>query len=82
MRIEQGVIWTELPSWKRSGRQFSATGPSFFLKTGLNSPLMREIPDKLDECERRLSELWIDSATDESEINSPIKPTQQEGSNE
>ena len=29
-----------------------------------------------------MSELLIDSATDESEVSSPIKPTQQEGSNE
>ena len=36
------------------------------LKTGLNRPLMREILDKLDESEGRLSELLIDSATDES----------------
>ena len=57
-------------------------GTQFLSKTGLNSPLRREIPDKLDECERRLSELLIDSATDESQVNSPIKPTQQEGSNE
>ena len=34
------------------------------LKTGLNRPLMREILDKLKECEMRLSELKIDSATD------------------
>ena len=57
-------------------------GTQSMLKTGLNRPLMREILDKLDECEERLSELLIDSATDESEFNSPIKPTQQEGSNE
>ena len=37
------------------------------LKTGLNRPLRREIFDKLDECERRLSKVLIDSATDESE---------------
>ena len=43
------------------------------LKTGLNRPLMQEVLDKLDECEGRLSELLIDSATDESEANSPIK---------
>ena len=47
------------------------------LKTGLNRPLMREILDKLDKREGRLSELMIDSATDESEVNSPIKATQQ-----
>ena len=49
------------------------------LKTGLNKPLMREILDKLDNCEGRLSELLIDSTTDESEANSPIKATPQEG---
>ena len=52
------------------------------LKTGLNRPLMREILDKLDECEGRLSELLIDSATDESEANSPIKATPQEDNDE
>ena len=39
------------------------------LKTGLNRPLMREILDKLDKLKGRLSELLIDSATDESEVN-------------
>ena len=48
------------------------------LKTGLNRPLMRVFLDKLDECEGRLSELLIDSATDESEDNSPINATTQE----
>ena len=43
---------------------------------------MREILDKMDECEGRLSELLIDSATDESEANSPIKAAKQEASNE
>ena len=57
-------------------------GTLSMLKTGLNRPLMREILVKLDECEGRLSELLIDSATDESEANSPIKATQQEGSEE
>ena len=52
------------------------------LKTGLNQPLMREILDKLDECEGRLSELLIDSATDESEANSPIKMTPQDDKGE
>ena len=50
------------------------------LKTGLNRPLMREILDKLDECEGRMSELLIDLATDESEVNSRIKATHQESS--
>ena len=39
---------------------------------------MREVLDKLDDCEGRLSELLIDSATDESEANSPIKMTPQD----
>ena len=43
---------------------------------------MREILDKLDECEGRLSEFLIDSATDESEANSPIKMTPQEDKGE
>ena len=46
------------------------------LKTGLKGLLMGVILDKLDECEWRLSELLIDSATDESENNFPKKPTQ------
>ena len=40
------------------------------------------ILDKFDECGGRLSNLLIDLATDESEVNCPIKVTQQEGSNE
>ena len=40
-------------------------GTQSMLRTGLNRPLLREILDKLDECEGRLSELLIDSATDE-----------------
>ena len=55
-------------------------GTQSMLKTGLNRPLRQEAIDKLDECEERLSELLIDLATDESEISSPIKTTQQEGS--
>ena len=43
---------------------------------------MREVLDKLDECEGRLSELLIESATDESEANSPIKMTPQEDKGE
>ena len=43
---------------------------------------MREVLDKLDECEGRLSELLIDSATDESEANSPIKMTPQDDKGE
>ena len=53
-------------------------GTQSILKIGLNRPLMREVLDKLDECEGRLSELLIDSATDESESNSAIKMTPQE----
>ena len=43
---------------------------------------MREVLDKLDECEGRLSELLIDLATDESEANSRIKMTPQEDKGE
>ena len=57
-------------------------GTQSMLKTGLNRSLMREILDKLDECEGRLSELLIDSATDESEANFSIKATPQEGKDE
>ena len=53
-------------------------GTQSILKVGLNRPLVREVLDKLDECEGRLSELLIDSAIDESEANSPIKMTPQE----
>ena len=60
-------VWTVIQSY----------GTQSILKTGLNQPLMREVLDKLDECEGRLSELVIDSATDESEANSPIKMTPQ-----
>ena len=52
------------------------------MKIGLNRPLMREVLDKLDECEGRLSELLIDSATDEIEANSPIKMTPQDDKGE
>ena len=61
-------VWTVIQSY----------GTQSNLKTGLNQPLMREVRDKLDECEGRLSELLIDSATDESEANSPIKMTPQD----
>ena len=57
-------------------------GSQSILKVGPNRPLMREVLDKFDECEGRLSELLIDSATDESEANSPIKMTPQEGKEE
>ena len=43
------------------------------LKTGLNRPLMQEIPEQLGECEVQLSDLFIGSAADESDINSPLK---------
>ena len=52
------------------------------MKIGLNRQLMREVLDKLDECKGRLSELLIDSATDESEANSPIKMTSQDDKGE
>ena len=60
-------VWTVVQSY----------GTQSILKIGLNRPLMREVLDKLHECEGRLSELLIDSATDESEVNSPIKMTPQ-----
>ena len=65
-------VWTVVQSY----------GTQSILKVGLNRPIMREVLDKLDECERRLSELLIDSATDESEANSPIKMTPQENKGE
>ena len=65
-------VWTVVQSYRTKS----------ILKVGLNRPLMREVLDKLDECEGRLSELLIDSATDESEANSPIKMTPQEGKGE
>ena len=43
---------------------------------------MPKVLDKLDECEKRLSELLIDSASDESEAKFPIKTTPQEGKEE
>ena len=57
-------------------------GTQSILKVGLNRPLMREVLDKLDECEGRLSELLIGLATDESEANSRIKMTPQEDKGE
>ena len=65
-------IWTVVQSY----------GTQSILKVRLNRPLIREVLDKLDEFERRLSELLIDSATDESEANSPIKMTLQEDKGE
>ena len=65
-------VWTVVQSY----------GTQSILKGGLNRPLMREVHDKLDECEGRLSELLIDTATDESEANSPIKMTPQEDKGE
>ena len=62
-------VWTVVQSY----------GTQSILKVvGLNRPLMREVLDKLDECEGTLSELLIDSATEESKANSPIKMTPQE----
>ena len=57
-------------------------GTQSLLKSRLNSPVMREFLDKLDEYEGRLSKLLIDSTTDESEANSPIKATPQKGNYE
>ena len=53
-------------------------GTQSMLRTGLNRPLSREILDKLDECDLKLSKFLIDSATDESEANSPTMATPQE----
>ena len=50
-------VWTVVQSY----------GTQSILQLGLNRPLMREVLDKLDECEGRLSELLINLATDESE---------------
>ena len=61
-------VWTVVQSY----------GTQSILKLGLNRPLMRDVLDKLHECEGRLSELLIDSANDESEANFPIKMTPQE----
>ena len=66
------VVWTVVQSY----------GTQSILKLGLNRPLMLEVLDKLDECEGRLSELLIDSATDEIEANSPINMTPQEDKGE
>ena len=66
------AVWTVVQSY----------GTQSILKMGLNRSLMREVLDKLDECEERLSELLIDSATDESEANSPIKMTPQDDKGE
>ena len=65
-------VWTVVQSY----------GTQSMLKTGLNGPLKREVLDKLDNCEGRLSKLLIDSATDESEANSSIKATPKEGNDE
>ena len=65
-------VWTVVQSY----------GTQSILKIGLNRTLMREVLDKLDKCEGRLSELLIESATDESEANFPIKMTPQEDKEE
>ena len=65
-------VWTVVQSY----------GTQSILKVGLNRPLMREVLDKLDECEGRLSEFLIDSATEKSEAISPIKMTPQEDKKE
>ena len=62
-------LWTVVQSY----------GTQSILKIGLYRPLMREVLDKLDECEGKL---LIDSATDESDANSPIKMTPQEDKEE
>ena len=65
-------VWTVVQSYRTQ----------YILKIGLNRPLMREVFDKLDDCEGSLSELLIDSASDESEANSPIMMTPQEDKEE
>ena len=65
-------VWTVVQSY----------GTQCILKIVLNRPIMREVLDKLDECEWKLSELLIDSTTDESEANSLIKMTPQEDKEE
>ena len=65
-------FWTVVPSY----------GTPSILKIGLNRPLMREVLDKLDECEGRLSELLIDSATDKTVKISPVKMTPQDDKGE
>ena len=65
-------VWTVVQSY----------GTQPILKLVLKRPLMREFLDKLDKCEGRLSELLIDSATDESAANSPMKMTPQENKEE
>ena len=67
-----GEVWTVVQSYRTQS----------ILKIGLNRPLMREVLDNLDECEGRLSELLIDSATDERETNSPIKMSTREDNGE
>ena len=47
------------------------------VENGSHRPLMQEFLDKLDECDG-MSELLIDSATDETRTNSPIKMTHKE----
>ena len=65
-------VWTVVQSY----------GTQSILKIGLNRPLMREVLDKLNEFEGRLSKLLIDSATEESEANSSINMTPQEDKEE
>ena len=65
-------VWTVVQSY----------GTQSILKLCLNRPLMREVLDKLDECEGRSSELLIDSTTDAIEANSPVKMTPQEDKGE
>ena len=82
MKIGRDVDWTEWPLWKKSGGSSSELRTQSILKVGLNRPLLRQVLDKVDEFEGKLSELLIDSATDVSEANSPIKMTPQEDKGE
>ena len=65
-------VWTVVQSY----------GTQSISKLSLNRPLMREVLDKFDECERRLSVLLLDSATDESEANNSNKISPQEDKGE
>ena len=72
--------------------QICLHGRSLDISSELRDPVYTEnwsqqttnakVIDKIDERDGRLSELLIDSATDESETNSPIKTTLQEDKEE
>ena len=74
LRAEQAVACTEL-IYGDFGTLVQCYGTQFMLETSLNSLLVQHIFNKLHECRGGLSELLIDSITDESETNYPIKLT-------